>query len=329
MFARRGGVALALLLLAGHTAFAQDSLPGAFYKKAPESIQDLRDIETHVQDLVERVRPATVCVRVGNAQGSGVIVNRQGYILTAGHVSGEPNREAIVILADGRRLRGKTLGANHGVDSGMMVLTEKAEVPFLNMARSADLHTGQWCLSLGHPGGLKPGRPAVVRLGRVQYADERAIVTDCVLVGGDSGGPLFDMYGDVIGINSRIGNTVTANVHVPVDTFRDTWSRLVKAEVWGAAPKLLTFNKPADAYLGMRANIDKKTVRVEAVTPGSPADHAGLKADDVILSIDNFFFLSSDDFADFMRSRRPGARLSLQVRRGEERLAISVVLGRR
>ncbi|HZZ79045.1 MAG TPA: S1C family serine protease [Gemmataceae bacterium] len=329
MSARRARFALALLLAICPSAIAQDSLPGVFYKKVPDSIQDLRDIESHVQDLIERVRPATVCLRIGNSQGSGVIINRQGYILTAGHVSGEPNREATVILADGRRLRGKTLGANHGVDSGMVVLTEKANVPYLDLARSADVHIGQWCLALGHPGGLKPGRPTVARLGRVQFADESAIVSDCVLVGGDSGGPLFDMYGDVIGINSRIGNKVTANVHVPVDTYHDTWSRLTKGESWGAPPKVLTFNKPAAAYMGVSASVQNKTLRVVLVTPGSPADHAGLKTDDVIVSIDNFYFLSSDDFADFMRSRRPGARLTLQVRRGAENLAISVVLGKR
>jgi serine protease Do len=148
-------IVLALALLAAqNSAFGQGSLPAVFAKKAPENVRDLQDIENHTQKLVERVLPATVCVRIGNAYGSGVIIDREGHILTAGHVSGAANREATVILPDGKRLQAKTLGANNDIDSGLIVITDKADFPFLKMARSADLHRGQWCLSLGHPGGL-------------------------------------------------------------------------------------------------------------------------------------------------------------------------------
>src|SRR5437764_8264622 len=121
---------------------------------------------------------ATVGLRVGNAQGSGVIINREGYILTAGHVSGATDRDAIIILPDGRRLRGRTLGANNGIDSGMVLITEKADFPFVSMAKSADLKKGDWCLSLGHPGGYKPGRPPVVRVGRLQDVNPKLLVSD-------------------------------------------------------------------------------------------------------------------------------------------------------
>jgi serine protease Do len=323
-------IVLSLAFLAAqNSAFAQGALPAVFAKKVPESILDLQDVETHVQKLVERVMPATVCLRIGNAQGSGVIIDREGHILTAGHVSGAANREATIIFPDGRRLRGKTLGANNGIDSGMVVITDKADFTHLEMARSADISKGQWCLSLGHPGGYKPGRPPVVRLGRVQHSDDKAIVTDCVLVGGDSGGPLFDMHGRVIGIHSRIGGKVTANVHVPIDTYRDTWPRLASGEVWGSPIPFFNFAKPAEPYLGLRAGNDKALLKVESVTPGSPADRAGLKANDVILKIDNQSFATADDLATFLKVRRPGARLNVQVQRGDEMLTLPVVLGKR
>src|ERR1700675_5048842 len=94
-------IVFSLAMLAPSSAFAQGALPPVFATKVPESVQDLQDVENHGQKLVERVMPATVCLRIGNAQGSGVIIDREGHILTAGHVSGAANREAIVIFPDG------------------------------------------------------------------------------------------------------------------------------------------------------------------------------------------------------------------------------------
>ncbi len=114
----RACIALPLLFFAcGNAAYSQDHCRPFSTRRPPESVQDLLQIETHVQKLVDKVMPATVCLRIGNAQGSGVIIDHEGHILTAGHVSGKANVEAIVVLPDGRRLHGKTLGANNGIDS--------------------------------------------------------------------------------------------------------------------------------------------------------------------------------------------------------------------
>ncbi len=310
-------------------AVAQGSLPAVFAKPVPESIKDLQDIETHVQKLVARVLPATVCLRLGNAQGSGVIVDREGTVLTAGHVTAEANRDVSIILFDGSKLKGRTLGVNNGIDSGMAKITEKADFAFAKVAKSSDLKRGQWCLALGHPGGLKPGRPPVVRLGRIQSVTESTIVTDCALVGGDSGGPLFDMHGRVIGIHSRIGGKVSSNVHVPIDTFTDTWPRLARGDVWGNPFPFLDFFKPAPAYLGVRAIGEKSRLKIEAVTPGSPADLAGLRANDIILKLDTSAPANSEELGDFLRSRRPGNTVSVHIQRGQQTLQINVVLGQR
>lgn len=321
---------LAAMLLAGvaPSVFGQP-VPPVFDKKVPETIADLRAIETHVKKLVERLTPATVCLRVGGGQGSGVIIDREGNILTAGHVSGKADQDVVVILHDGARLKGKTLGANNTIDSGMARITEKVDFPHVEMAKSADLKKGQWCLSLGHPGGYKPGRAPVARLGRIQDVNEKTIVTDCALVGGDSGGPLFDMQGRVIGIHSRIGGKVSSNVHVPIDTYRTTWNRLVLGEVWGSQFPFFDFAKPADAYLGVRTTLDKKTLKIDAVTAGSPADKAGLKTDDVILKLDALSPASVEDLTAFLRSQRPGNEVTILVQRGVERIRVPVVLGKR
>ncbi len=202
-------------------------------KTVPENVDDLRAIEKRVQAVVAKVTPAVVGVRVGAAQGSGVIIDKDGTVLTAGHVSGLPGRDAQIILPDGKKLKAKTLGQNKGIDSGMLKITDEGDWPAVEMGKSSDLKPGQWVVAIGHPGGYRSNRTPVVRVGRILTVNKFLIRTDCTLVGGDSGGPLFDMEGRVIGIHSRIGGAITENVHVPVDTYRETYAKLAKGESWG------------------------------------------------------------------------------------------------
>jgi hypothetical protein len=220
-------------------------LPKAIAKNAtPASIEELRAMEQHTQKVLEKVIPAVVGVRVGPGQGSGVIINDQGVILTAGHVSGKPGQTAFIRLSDGAELKATTLGQDKSIDSGMVKINEadlkayetkiKGKIRFLDMGKSSELVKGQWVIGIGHPGGFRPNRTPVVRVGRILIADSFVIRSDCTLVGGDSGGPLFDMQGRVIGIHSRIGGfAITENMHVPVDTFRTTWDKLARGESWG------------------------------------------------------------------------------------------------
>ncbi|MFO0969599.1 MAG: trypsin-like peptidase domain-containing protein [Gemmataceae bacterium] len=309
----------------------EPALPKAFAKGTPETIEDLKEIQAHVKDVVKKVTPAVVGLQIGGASGSGVIIDKAGHILTAGHVSGEPGRPATIILPDGRRLKGKTLGANRGIDSGMVLITleekDKIDLPTAEMAKSNDLKRGEWCLAIGHPGGYQKGRTPVVRLGRILDNSKTFIRTDCTLVGGDSGGPLFDMYGRVIGIHSRIGPTITANVHVPIDTYKETFERLAKGESWGGG---LFGGAPAGgAYLGLKLDKEGRGCRVENVTDGSPAAKAGLKADDVVTMVAGHRVASADDLVRQVATLTPGAEVDIKVQRGEETLTIRVKLGRR
>jgi serine protease Do len=327
--------ALVLGLVAGgfgvaraqETPASLSELPAVFKKQVPEGPKDLLEIQKHVQALVKKLQPATVGLKIGAAQGSGVIISKEGHVLTAGHVSGTPGREAIIVLADGRKLKGKTLGRNGTIDSGLVQITEKAEFPYVDMGNSGELKNGDWCMAIGHPGGVKPGRSPVVRLGRVLFSDKSLVRSDCALVGGDSGGPLFDMHGKVIGIHSRIGPFITANIHVPVDTYRETWDKLAAAEEWGSGP--FFGSKQADVYMGVMLEFDKKNGKIKVIAPNSPAERAGLKVDDVIAQIDGKAVASQDEVNSVLRRRRPNDEVTLQVLRGEESLTIKLKLEKR
>ena len=112
---------------AGLTVQAQrpPAKPAILDKAMPENVEDLRAIEKQVEKVLEKLIPATVCVRFANSSGSGVIVSAEGHVLTAGHVSGAANRDVILILHDGK-VKGKTLGGNHGIDSGMVQIPTRA-----------------------------------------------------------------------------------------------------------------------------------------------------------------------------------------------------------
>src|SRR5262249_21538598 len=167
----------------------------------------------------------------------------------------------------------------------MIKITETGQYPHVEMGDSKPLQKGQWVVSLGHPGGFVPGRSPVLRLGRVINTTDTLIQTDCTLVGGDSGGPLFDLDGKVIGIHSRIGQPIAFNIHVPVATYRDKWDDLVAGKSMGEN----RFNRqatPAPAKsldLGARYELTGGVLKIADVKPGSLAEKAGLKAKDLIM----------------------------------------------
>ena len=318
-------IALALLVFSPSLSWGQDELPIAFSRKVPETLKDLQDIQKHVRELTKKVMPATVGVRIGQSSGSGVIIDKEGHVLTAGHVSGDADRVCELILPDGKKLKGKTLGANRGIDSGMILITDKADFPYVEMGEISGVKKGTWCMAIGHPGGFQKNRNPVVRLGRILETNPNFLRSDCTLVGGDSGGPLFDMNGKVIGIHSRIGGAITQNIHVPVNTYRETFDRLAKAEIWGA--NIFNAGKATDeAYLGVQMNPDVKGCKVQIVSPKSPAEKAGLRTDDLITRIDGQQIGSPDDLIKLIKGKRPGNELAIELQRGEEIVRLKVVL---
>jgi S1-C subfamily serine protease len=225
-----GCIAVRWAAATGDASAATASPPHA----TPADLQELRALETRVKGAVARALPATVAVRgaagAGEARsprhhepfGSGVIISADGLVLSQYHVSHaldtagdfQKSRKAgektSVILHDGREVEAELLGADRGRDVSLLRLTGPGPYPHAPLEAAAEVAAGQWVLKLGHPGGYRKGRAAPARLGRVVARTDDTFVTDCLVSGGDSGGPLFDLDGRLVGIvrNSAVGENV-------------------------------------------------------------------------------------------------------------------------
>jgi S1-C subfamily serine protease len=246
-----------------------------------------------------------------------------------------------ITLSDGRVLSGRTLGTVHSLDAGLVVIDDADDLPYAPLGSSSELTAGSWTVATGHPGGLEEGRPPVVRVGRINVSRDELLQSDNALVGGDSGGPLFDLDGRVVGIHSRIGDSMAANVHVPVDRFVERWTELAGARnVRGNALPIWMRAQLADdgIRLDLGGQIDTGTpvpgrtergtggdaregATVFGVAPQSPAAEAGIGAGDVIVGFEGE---PVPNEADMLRRRTqmlPGQPLTYTVRSpdGEER----------
>ncbi len=324
---------LATFSTAGLTAdepalILSEQLQQIYLTGVPQSLDDLRLMDRYQQELVKRVAHVTVGVEIGPTRGSGVIVSEDGYVLTASHVAGRPGLEVQILMPDGRQYGGVTLGMNRNVDAALIKIEPQEGDgkpvlwPFAEMGDCSQLQVGSWCMALGHPGGYQDERQPVVRFGRILALRAKEIETDCKLVGGDSGGPLFDMRGRVVAVHSRIGSKVTKNLHVPVDNYRSDWDRLARGDSWGSLLDLV--GRP---ILGVLGDKESNAPRIARVLPASPAERAGLQSGDVVTRFANEEVDTFDRLKEMVNRRSPGEEVTVEVMREQEKLEFQVVLG--
>ena len=289
-------------------------------------LAELKEFDKTLREFTPKVMKATVSLRAarGGGSGSGVIVNEKGLILTAAHVTDVMKTGVIVIFPDGKRVKGKVLGADYDRDAAMVQITEEGKYPFVALGKSKGLRRNDWAIALGHAGGFDALRTPPVRLGRVLRSG-RFLETDAAVVGGDSGGPLFDGEGKLIGIHSNIGASLSQNRHVPIQVYVDQWDDLLAGENSGSR---FANQSGKRAVLGVQLDRsdDGKGILIQGVSNGSPAQKAGLKAGDRIVKFNGKKVDTREDLIKETGKLKAGKKVKLSYLRGDKTKEVEVKL---
>ena len=258
-----------------------------------------------------------------------MIISPDGLVLSAAHVTSGVGEEITVVMEDGKEYESISLGLNSETDSAMLQIKDDGPFPYVEYDKEDATKLGDWVFALGHSGGFDEERGINVRVGRLVREAETTIQSDCMLIGGDSGGPLFDMSGQVIGIHSRVGASKEESMHVPLREFQAHWDELKKSEFLGEG----AFAKkpvPGSGFLGLVAEDDseKKGLRVTELWEEGPAEKAGLKVDDLIVEIDGQQ-ATEEALKKLIGELWVDKKIELKWKRGEEVFEKEIKLGER
>jgi Do/DeqQ family serine protease len=261
--------------------------------------------------------------------GSGVIVSPDGYVLTNAHVVERGARFRVGLL-DGRELTAKVVGTDPSSDLAVLRLDVKEKLPFATLGRSEGLMPGETVIAIGNPFGLSHTvtTGVVSAVHRNFKAGDRTLFdfvqTDASINPGNSGGALLDIEGRLVGVNTAILGDRNAGIGfaIPIDRARRI------------AEDLITHGEVREGYLGVAVEDlpardgaqegSSGGVRVTAVDPGSPAEHAGLKRGDVIASVQGVEPSSAEEFRFRVRDVGIGQEVRLELLRGGARAPVAV-----
>ncbi|MGL4398426.1 MAG: S1C family serine protease [Luteolibacter sp.] len=297
--------------------------------KAPESRKDLEAIQSAVEKALPKARAATVCIEIKDGSGTGVIISEDGLVLTAAHVATGVKKKVTVILEDGTRLKAETLGLVADKDAAMIRILDKGTYPFVEMDRADTTRLGDWVFSMGHSGGFDKERGSVVRLGRLVRIASSTFQSDCMLIGGDSGGPLFDLTGKLVGIHSRVGQQLQVNMHVPMTEFISNWDAMNRGEFIGEGPYAEKPEK-GNGFLGLATESRPGGgLRVTKVGVKSPAEEASIKEGDVLLKLNGTVLETREQLQELLKEMSAGDELNLETERGGKIKSHTLELGER
>lgn len=318
-----------ILALVPWCASAAEERPYFNDLKAPESRKDLEAIQKALASALPKARAATVGIEIKEGSGSGVIISEDGLILTAAHVATGVKQKVVIVLEDGTRLKGETLGLVADTDAAMIQITEKRTFPYVEIDRTETTRLGDWVFALGHSGGYDKERGSVLRLGRLVRISGATFQSDCMLIGGDSGGPLFDLTGKLVGIHSRVGQQMQVNMHVPMKEFLENWEGMSKGEFIGEGPYAQK-PKKGTGFLGIATEPRPNSgLKVTKVGNKSPAETAGIKEGDALLKMNGVELKTREQMQDLLKEMSAGNEVVLEIERGGKPKTFTFELGER
>ena len=262
--------------------------------------------------------------------GSGFIVSTDGYILTNTHVVANAD-EVTVRLTDRREFPAKVIGADERTDVAVIKINA-ANLPTVKLGDPSKIKPGQWVLAIGSPFGFENSATAgiISATSRSLPSDNYVpfIQTDVAVNPGNSGGPLFNLSGEVIGINSQIfsrtGGYMGVSFAIPIDVARNVEDQLVKTGHVVRGRIGVTI-QDVNAQLAESFGLDRpRGALVSSVEKDGPASKAGLMPGDVILAVNGHAIERYGELSGSIAAMKPGADASLQVWRGGKQQNVSV-----
>jgi serine protease Do len=266
--------------------------------------------------------------------GSGFFISADGYIVTNNHVV-DKAEDISVTLIDGRKLKAKVVGTDVETDLAVIKVEGKA-FPFVDFENSAKPRVGDWVIAVGNPFGLQGSATAgiVSALARPNIADSNFvdyIQIDAPINGGNSGGPTFDVYGRVIGVNSAIispsGGSVGIGFAIPADVADQVTHQLIErgkvtrgylgASIQDVTPEI------ADS-MGLSG---RKGALVADLIPGGPAQKAGVHQGDVVVGLNGQAVDSANSLTRQVAQQHPGDVLHLAILRAGKPVTVDVASG--
>ncbi|WP_394005237.1 Do family serine endopeptidase [Luteimonas sp. WGS1318] len=257
----------------------------------------------------------------GMGMGTGFIISADGYLLTNHHVIDGAD-EVKVRLSDRREFAATVVGSDAESDVAVLKI-EASGLPMLRYGDSGAVKPGQWAVAIGSPFGFEQsvtaGIVSAVQRSN-QYANQRYvpfIQTDVPINRGNSGGPLLNVSGEVIGINSQIfsnsGGYMGVSFAIPIDLAANVAEQIKKTgSVQRGSLGVQVSNVTPEAVAGFGLP-DTRGALVQEVLPGSPAQRAGIEPGDVIRTVDGTQINSSSELPPLVGGKAPGTRIKLQV----------------
>ncbi|CDG81967.1 Do family serine endopeptidase [Janthinobacterium agaricidamnosum] len=265
--------------------------------------------------------------------GSGFIVSADGIIMTNAHVVRDA-REVTVKLNDRREFRAKVLGSDPKTDIAVLKIDAR-NLPVVPLGSSVNLKVGEWVLAIGSPYGFDSTVTAgvVSAKGRSLPDDSNVpfIQTDVAVNPGNSGGPLFNVRGEVVGINSQIysqtGGFQGLSFAIPIDLATRIKDQIVATGKASHAKLGVTVQEVNQGFADSFKLATPEGALVSNVERGSPADKAGLKAGDVIRKLNGQSIIASGDLPAMVGIATPGEKVTLDVWRDGKIVAVNATLG--
>ena len=265
--------------------------------------------------------------------GSGFIIDADGSILTNNHVVDRAER-IIVKLSDGRTMRARLVGADPDTDIALIKVDGQSNLPVAPLGDSSTLRMGEWVCAIGNPLGYEH----TVTVGVVSYLGRKLfdmsldnyIQTDAAINFGNSGGPLINSRGEVIGINAAISSRASSiGFAVPINGASAVLPQLrARGRVSRGYMGVGLRDVDSDLERSLKLTVDHGAL-VQDITAGSPADRAGLRPYDVITSLDDRAISNDDQLIREISARAPGSSARLRLVRDGRDQSLTVKLAER